>query len=390
MKSILVSLFCCINVLAFRNIRSFCINNHQSCLGFHENYKLINSKHFSVPRNVIIDEKIVHKNNDPATLLMSLKYLWQFSRPHTVIGSFISIISLFAFAVPRNLWTSRQFLYSLCQSIVPSLFMNLYITGLNQISDVDIDKLNKPYLPIASGKMSIKSGIWIVSVSLLMAFIIGFRSHFPLQITLLGSAILGTLYSLPPFRLKRFPLLAAFCILVVRGSLINLGFFFQAKRAVLGQTFPSFAAAFRSCPESVALTLFYAIFGLVIALMKDVPDVQGDKKFNIMSFSVKVGPERMFLISWQILFWLLCLTSGGLLSTILSPAAGVSGVLESVTPLMIGRVAIASILFSFGMDVYKRAIEVDAKEPKKVFSFYMYVWNIFYACYLVLPLATLS
>ena len=87
--------------------------------------------------------------------------------------------------------------------------------------------------------------------------------------------ILGTVYSLPPFRLKRFPMLAAFCILVVRGSLVNLGFFLQAK-ILMGSlskelSRESFWKALRLFPESLAVTLFFAVFGLVIAIMKDVP-----------------------------------------------------------------------------------------------------------------------
>ena len=87
--------------------------------------------------------------------------------------------------------------------------------------------------------------------------------------------ILGTVYSLPPFRLKRFPMLAAFCILVVRGSLVNLGFFLQAK-ILMGSlskelSRESFWKALRLFPESVAVTLFFAVFGLVIAIMKDIP-----------------------------------------------------------------------------------------------------------------------
>ena len=30
---------------------------------------------------------------------------------------------------------------------------------------------------------------------------------------------------------------------------------------------------------------------------------------------------------------------------------------------------------------------VDAEKPKQVFEFYMFVWKIFYLCYLLLPLA---
>ena len=70
----------------------------------------------------------------------------------------------------------------------------------------------------------------------------------------------------------------AFCILVVRGSLVNMGFFFQAKAAILAtqskQLPTSILTACQMYPESVLLTTFFAIFGVVIALMKDVPDVE--------------------------------------------------------------------------------------------------------------------
>lgn len=35
-------------------------------------------------------------------------------------------------------------------AIVSSLHSNVFITGLNQLSDVAIDKINKPYLPLVS------------------------------------------------------------------------------------------------------------------------------------------------------------------------------------------------------------------------------------------------
>ena len=57
--------------------------------------------------------------------------------------------------------------------------MNLYITGLNQVTDIEIDKVNKPYLPIAAGDLSKKNGIFIVLASLLASLCnIGtFTSH---------------------------------------------------------------------------------------------------------------------------------------------------------------------------------------------------------------------
>ena len=143
------------------------------------------------------------------TALSHTKVVWDFTRPHTIIGSCISIVSLFLFAVPKSAWFTPIFRQSVLQALIPSLFVNLYITGLNQVTDVDIDRINKPYLPIAAGRLSKTNGILIVLASLFMGFY-NFRSmDWPLQATLAGSALLGTLYSLPPFRLKRFPLLAA-------------------------------------------------------------------------------------------------------------------------------------------------------------------------------------
>lgn len=52
--------------------------------------------------------------------------------------------------------------------------------------------------------------------------------------------------------------------------------------------------AVHAYPECVPLTAFFAVFGLVIALMKDVPDIKGDVQHLIPSFAARLGAERMF------------------------------------------------------------------------------------------------
>ena len=153
-----------------------------------------------------------------------LHTLWQFSRPHTILGSGISILSIFAFATPASMWSKAVFWRQLGEAMLPSLFMNVYVTGLNQVTDVDIDRVNKPYLPLASGDLSQVEGIAVIITSLFLSFLFSRSMAWPIQATLLSSAILGTSYSLPPLRLKRFPLFAALCILVVRGSIVNIGY----------------------------------------------------------------------------------------------------------------------------------------------------------------------
>jgi len=263
--------------------------------------------------------------------------------------------------------------------------MNLYITGLNQVSDVEIDQINKPYLPIASGVLSKSNAIIIVCLSLIGALFNVGRMDWPLQAAIVGSGILGTAYSLPPFRLKRFPLLAALCILVVRGSLVNLGFFLQAKMHVINSagkslnvfSWSALKELLQSYPESVFVTAFFAVFGLVIAIMKDVPDVKGDTQYAIPSFSVTVGAKKMFRVGWTLLVSLLSATS---VFSVVHASRIASSTLTQVT-----RYIAAAMLGIFAIDLRKRALKVEAEDPDKVFSYYMHMWNIFYLCYALLP-----
>ncbi len=45
---------------------------------------------------------------------------------------------------------------ALTQALVSALLMNVCIVGLNQLYDVEIDRVNKPYLPLASGEMTMR------------------------------------------------------------------------------------------------------------------------------------------------------------------------------------------------------------------------------------------
>ena len=105
------------------------------------------------------------------------------------------------------------------QALVPALLMNICIVGMNQIFDVEIDKINKPYLPLASGDWSLQTGISVAVgtglAAVLFSLYIGSK---PLLATVVGSLLLGIAYSvdLPFLRWKKYPILAMGCILSVR------------------------------------------------------------------------------------------------------------------------------------------------------------------------------
>ncbi len=91
-----------------------------------------------------------------------------------------------------------------------------------QVFDVAVDRINKPYLPLASGEWSVETGIAVSASTGGAALLAGcFSGSWPLMATLAGSLVLGIAYStdLPFLRWKRYPVLAAGCILSVRYTL---------------------------------------------------------------------------------------------------------------------------------------------------------------------------
>ena len=44
------------------------------------------------------------------------------------------------------------------------------------------------------------------------------------------------------------------------------------------------------------ITMFVTVFATVIAITKDLPDIEGDRKYNIQTFASKLGGKTISLI----------------------------------------------------------------------------------------------
>lgn len=310
--------------------------------------------------------------------------LWRFTRPHTLIGSALAIPSLHLLAAPTvaSICTLPH-LYSILYATIPALLMNLYITGLNQITDVDIDKINKPNLPIAAGILKKRDAIITCMVALVVSLYMGMygptRYSTPgLQVALWGSGILGTLYSVEPFRLKRYPVFAALCIVAVRGAIINASFFAHAMAAAFHVPTATVLSCLKNDPRCLFSSIFFGIFGIVIALMKDVPDVLGDKTSNVRTFSVRIGPERIFHLSRKLLMGLFYVCTAGFVQRAIT---------STTSALAICRYMIAIACLVAARSVRQQSKTVDPTNPSQVYEYYMHLWKIFYMSYLMLPFA---
>lgn len=104
-------------------------------------------------------------------------------------------------------------------AIVPTFIPSTAPATSVQLYDVEIDRINKPYLPLAAGDFTLGTGQAIVAATGAASLAIGAAAASPpLLATLGGSLALGIAYStdLPFLRWKRSPVLAASCILAVR------------------------------------------------------------------------------------------------------------------------------------------------------------------------------
>ncbi|PKA56909.1 putative homogentisate phytyltransferase 1, chloroplastic [Apostasia shenzhenica] len=296
----------------------------------------------------------------------SLDAFYRFSRPHTVIGTALSIVSVSLLAVEKFSDFSPHFFAGLLQALLSALFMNIYIVGLNQLFDIEIDKVNKPSLPLASGEYSLGTGTSIISVFVILSFGIGWIvGSWPLFWALFISFILGTAYSinLPFLRWKRFAVVAALCILAVRAVIVQLAFFLHMQTFVFRR--PS-----NFSKPLIFATAFMSFFSVVIALFKDIPDIEGDRVFGIRSFSVRLGQKRVFWI---------CVYLLQMAYSVAIAVGATSTCLWSKLITVIGHAALGSILWTNA-----RAVNLTSKTA--ITAFYMFIWKLFYAEYLLIPL----
>ncbi len=296
-----------------------------------------------------------------------LHTLWSFSRPHTVVGSVISIVTLYAIVCVGQ---KAEHLPLLIVALLIGITCNIFIVGINQVADVELDRINKPYLPLPSGALSIAQAKVIVyaalAASLGLALLI---SPYLFGIIALATGI-GWAYSMPPFHLKRHHVSAALCITTVRGLLLNAGGFLVFNHIVNGEV---------HLPQNVKiLTLFVIAFSVVIAWFKDLPDVEGDAKFNIRTFALQYSP-RAALIAGNVL------VSMAYIFTIYMKVVDLR---EASLPPMETRVLLLGHVVLFALFILNAA-SIRLRDAGSVRRYYVRFWWFFFAEYVVYLVAYL-
>jgi homogentisate phytyltransferase/homogentisate geranylgeranyltransferase len=286
----------------------------------------------------------------------------RFCRPHTIIATSLQVIGIFILTRGYE-QLDQGTLGALALTIVACLSVNVYVVGLNQVTDFEIDRINKPTLPLASGEFSMRQGRLLVALFGMLAVGLAAALGTYLLLTILLTLIIGTLYSVQPLHLKTRPLWAALSIAFVRGVVANVGLFLHFSNTL-------FVAPEIAWGQIFGLALFFFGFGLVIALYKDIPDLSGDRKFGIRTFTVRLGPKTVFRGGRLILtaFYLVPVIAA------LALLPGPDGLLLLIPHLFI------ILLF------WRVSWSVDVTAPAAFTRFYMFLWSLFYAEYILLGL----
>jgi homogentisate phytyltransferase/homogentisate geranylgeranyltransferase len=283
--------------------------------------------------------------------------LWRFSRPHTIIGTTLSVAGLYVIAA-SELPGPPPGIGDLWWTLVAALSVNVFIVGLNQLEDVEIDRVNKPFLPLAAGELTRAQGHAIVAVAGVVPVVLALTQGAVELAGVLAGLLVGAAYSSPPLRLKRFPTLAALSISGVRAVVVNLVVFLH------------FSGGDVVTPVW-ALTLFVLPFGFAIAVLKDVPDAEGDRRFHIATFTLSLGPQRAVGIAM-----------GALSAAYLAMALVGPLVLDGVQPVVLS----ATHLGALGLLWHWRR-QADLDDHASYSRFYLRVWKLFFVEYVALPLA---
>lgn len=294
-----------------------------------------------------------------------IKNFLHFIRVHTVIGTVLSVTALYLLALSFSDFSSLH-LWAWILTLVSCLGANVYIVGLNQLTDIEIDRINKPWLPLASGEYSQRTGYALIIVSLLISLAIAVYLGKYLLLTVILSLALGTAYSLPPFRLKRFHFWAAFCIIAVRGLIVNLLLFLHFNDLING---------LHNLPPVIwLLTATIFVYSIVIAWFKDIPDMEGDRKFQINTLSLRLGALSVFRAG----------------NTLIVLTGFILIFLPVIFSFSLNTSFFASAHLALLLALLVAGRRVKLREASSVRKYYKFIWGLFFMEYIVFTAGALS
>jgi 4-hydroxybenzoate polyprenyltransferase len=210
--------------------------------------------------------------------------VWEIMRPFTLVaparGMLSGAVTAYG-ASPRfshGSPSAAAWAIDLAIGSAAAAILNGASNVLNQVTDLGIDRINKPSRVLPSGRMSVGAAVWL-SV-LLYALSLGAAATINAGVfAMFAIAALATvLYSVPPFRTKRFGWWANVTIAIPRGVLLKVAGWSVTKPILETEAW-----------------LIGGVFGLFLLggmTSKDFADVEGDRAGGCRTLPIIYGPAK--------------------------------------------------------------------------------------------------
>ena len=217
------------------------------------------------------------------------KTLIDLCRPFTMLAPAVGVLAGAFMAAEGKLPHGMTIIAALVGGL-----LNAASNALNQITDLDIDRVNKPDRPIPSGRMSIGTAALIAVILYLVCFLVAYFAIGPgFFVVILIGAIFSWAYSVPPIRTKNNPILANPTMAIPRGILLILaGYVAQLELGMQAGSFGDHVALLWASYTPWAAGVIMFIFLLGAASTKDFADIEGDRRFGARTIPVVLGIKK--------------------------------------------------------------------------------------------------
>jgi 4-hydroxybenzoate polyprenyltransferase len=218
-----------------------------------------------------------------------LRLYLEFARPFTLFAPALGMASGGAAAIgaaPPEPWSWALIVYPALGALMAAV-LNGASNGLNQIFDLEIDRINKPKRPLPSGRLS-RGEAWAFTLATfvaawLIAWLVAPGGRHECFWIVVAATLITCLYSVPPFRTKRLGVWANVTIAIPRGGLLKVAGWSSVK-TILGL-------------EPWFIGLIFALFLLGATTTKDFADMEGDAKGGCRTLPIRYGVRRA---AWMI------------------------------------------------------------------------------------------
>jgi 4-hydroxybenzoate polyprenyltransferase len=215
--------------------------------------------------------------------------LLELSRPFTLVAPALGFLSGAATAygaAPREIWHADLLVFPALGAVMAAV-LNAASNAVNQIYDLEIDRVNKPRRPLTSGRLSMRDAwtfTWTAyAVALVLAWLVAPGGRHECFWLVLVAAVITILYSVPPARTKRLGIWANVTIAIPRGVLLKVAGWSSVK-TILGA-------------EPWYIGAIFGLFLLGASTTKDFADMEGDARGGCRTLPIIYGVRRA---AWMI------------------------------------------------------------------------------------------